>query len=504
MSTTTTTISSSSSSTSTTSTGTSITSKHPTHLHDSMISLLELSDTSEQQSYIYIDSHTNNTIIQHLKCTICYSPYEYPMIHTLCHNIFCHKCIQQWRQQSGDTCVLCRQSIDEDSVIQAPTCIENMLNELTIQCNRCYVVMKRLSYGTHQCSSSTTATAVDQDIQSPCNNDNGQPCDNESIDIDKDTSMIAPLSTTTTSSSKSTTSSNTTVCQHCNSTIEISHLSCHLENECLAIQHTCQSDDNHDSSSTQQCEFQGTINELQKHLLDCTHHHTSLRIHAVQQQLDTSIAESHKYRSLYCSSQKDIIQLRSKLSNQQLECMIGNCVFSIYGTSKGNNPTSQQSDNLVRCAWSIVEHLQEFSNHVMELPVPLQSIHIKKFLQPMIRNLSTNLYQIEKRYGSRKSTRRISSSIAFNVTPFNTNTHTPIHTHHHSSRTPNRYRSTTVTSTASIQSDVTDSRNSNNHRNDMITTDDNLSSSRSPRQRGLISKLVSSIFQKREMITAVG
>lgn len=86
-----------------------------------------------------------------MKLVGCTEPFQSPLIHTLCNNLFCSNCISEWINTHNTTCVLCRQIITDDNLVSAPHCITELCNELLVRCehNDCNTILQRQQYTSH-------------------------------------------------------------------------------------------------------------------------------------------------------------------------------------------------------------------------------------------------------------------------------------------------------------------------------------------------------------------
>ena len=304
--------------------------------------------------YIYIN---DDSISSHLKCTICTNVFINPVVHTTCLNTFCSSCVDEWCSKGNTTCVLCRSDITQPSNTRsaAPLCINGMIDDLLIQCIKCDTQMKQSMYTSHQCM-----------IQQLCPN------------------LCATL-------------------------VHNNHMSEHIMNHCTNSTIQC-------PANVLQCTWSGYRAELQSHIQSCTYYTTYHKLSGLQCELDNTLVERNKYINLYSSIELDNNNLRNKLIHTQMDSLVERTVFSVYGTSFANTGTTQQTRDLLQCAFELVDTLYIFTQHVLLQDNCIQPITIKYYIQPAIRDLNTNLYAIKQRY--------INKSISPDNTPVTNNTNT--------------------------------------------------------------------------------
>lgn len=312
-------------------------------------------EQTKQQQYVYIGDVTT-----HLRCVICTQPYVQPTMHSVCGQTMCHSCVEQWKANGNaeaTSCPVCRGALNASTLIAAPRCIDAMLDELSVQCTQCKLTMQRGDFDAHRHTDCTHTNSI------------------------------------------------VNCSQGCGLQLPAHQLDIHTKIDCPNAYLTCPSA-SEDLDTPSPCTFKGTKRQLVKHTQRCQYVQTQLTEEVAEQESNLQAESLHKYRHLFSQANQYNLKLRAKLNSTMMDTLIERTVFSVYGSSKSGVATQEQADELVDCALTIVDLLGEFCNYVLDQPVhQMQSYAMKRYLQPAVRELNTNLQLLQQRYGTPRANR---------------------------------------------------------------------------------------------------
>src|SRR3989338_10674424 len=87
------------------------------------------------------ETNTISIMEDELTCSICTLLLTNPMLHLSCGNLFCSSCVENVK-----SCPLCGNDNFKENSIQAPKCIQNILEKLAQRsCQKCKVTVNRTS-----------------------------------------------------------------------------------------------------------------------------------------------------------------------------------------------------------------------------------------------------------------------------------------------------------------------------------------------------------------------
>jgi len=98
-----------------------------------------------RQQYLYVEGEEERCEKEGLQCPVCMSPFQEPMMHLSCCQLFCSACLS-----SLAACPLCRAAVASRTTDVLPRLITNKLDALKIRCKECDEVLERRELAKHQ------------------------------------------------------------------------------------------------------------------------------------------------------------------------------------------------------------------------------------------------------------------------------------------------------------------------------------------------------------------
>lgn len=89
-------------------------------------------------------------------CPVCLDPFESPISHSACGNVFCDNCVSALTE-----CPMCRSKEFRQQLMPVPKLITNKLEALLVRCNTCGLEQQRSAIQQHLKSHQQVAASAD-------------------------------------------------------------------------------------------------------------------------------------------------------------------------------------------------------------------------------------------------------------------------------------------------------------------------------------------------------